>query len=123
MITYGTFYFMVPKLVGRELYSSRLANIHFGLALAGTMLYIIAMWAAGVSQGLLWLSVDQLGELSFSFKDIMASMTPYYLLRLVAGLLFLSGTIMMAYNLFMTMKGKEAARVTVPAVNPAFGMN
>ena len=123
MITYGTFYFMVPRLVGRELYSVRLANIHFWLALAGTMLYIMSMWAAGVSQGLLWLSVDSIGELSFSFKDIMASMALYYGLRLVAGLIFLSGTGLMAYNLFMTLKGQHAARVSVPAVDPAYGVN
>jgi cytochrome c oxidase cbb3-type subunit 1 len=122
MITYGTFYFMVPRLVGRELHSGRLANIHFALALAGTLLYIVAMWAAGVSQGLLWLSVDQLGELSFGFRDIMASMTPYYLLRLVAGLIFLTGTFLMTYNLFMTLKGQHATKVTVPAVNPAYGV-
>jgi len=122
MITYGTFYFMVPRLVGRELHSVRLANIHFALALAGTLLYIVAMWAAGVSQGLLWLSVDQLGELSFGFRDIMASMTPYYLLRLVAGLIFLTGTFLMTYNLFMTLKGQHATKVTVPAVNPAYGV-
>lgn len=122
MITYGTFYFMVPRLVGRELHSIRLANIHFALALAGTLLYIVAMWAAGVSQGLLWLSVDQLGELSFGFRDIMASMTPYYLLRLVAGLIFLTGTFLMTYNLFMTLKGQHATKVTAPAVNPAHGV-
>jgi cytochrome c oxidase cbb3-type subunit 1 len=80
------------------------------------------MWAAGVSQGLLWLSVDQLGELSFGFRDIMASMTPYYLLRLVAGLIFLTGTFLMTYNLFMTLKGQHATKVTVPAVNPAYGV-
>ena len=54
-------YFLVPKLAGRPLYSVTMANAHFWLALAGTMLYIISMWAAGVSQGLLWLSLDDLG--------------------------------------------------------------
>lgn len=122
MITYGTFYFMVPRLVGTELYSVRLANLHFWMALAGTMLYIMAMWAAGVSQGLLWLSVDEVGELSFSFKDIMASMAPYYGLRLVAGLIFLGGTLLMAFNLLMTLKGKHAVKTTAPAVDPAYGV-
>ena len=121
MITYGTFYFMAPRLVGGELYSSRLANVHFWLALAGAMLYIFAMWAAGVSQGLLWLSVDDIGELSFDFKDIMASMAPYYFLRLVAGLIFLAGTFLMACNLYMTVRGRSARRVTPPAVAPAYG--
>lgn len=123
MITYGTFYFLVPRLAGADLYSVRLANIHFWMALAGTMLYIVAMWGAGVSQGLLWLSLDEVGELSFSFKDIMSSMVPYYTLRLIAGLIFLSGTILMGYNLAMTLKNRKTVLVQVPAVDPAFGVN
>jgi cytochrome c oxidase cbb3-type subunit 1 len=86
------------------------------------MLYIMSMWAAGVSQGLLWLSVDQIGELSFSFKDIMSSMAPYYTLRFVAGLIFLLGTALMAYNLFMTLAGKHVVKVSVPPVDPAYGV-
>jgi cytochrome c oxidase cbb3-type subunit 1 len=123
MITYGTFYFMVPRLVGTELYSVRLANIHFWMALAGTMLYIMSMWGAGVSQGLLGLSVDEIGELSFSFKDIMSSMTPYYGLRLIAGMIFLSGTALMAYNLYMTTAGRRTVTVQVPKVDPTFGVS
>ena len=116
LITFGTFYFLVPRLVGAELYSVRLANIHFWLALAGTMLYVLAMWGAGVSQGLLWLSLDEIGELSFSFKDIMASMPPYYLLRLLAGIIFLTGAGLMAYNFYMTVKGRTTIRVSPPPV-------
>jgi len=66
--------------------------------------------------------VDEIGELSFSFKDIMASMTPYYGLRLVAGLIFLSGTVLMAYNLFKTLQGREVVSVQVPAVDPPYGV-
>ena len=116
MITFGTFYFLVPKLAGRDLYSVKLANIHFWLALAGTMLYILAMWGAGVSQGLLWLSLDEIGELNFSFKDIMGSMAPYYGLRVVAGALFLSGTLLLAFNLFKTLQGQKVVRVVPPPV-------
>jgi len=116
MITYGTFYFLVPRLVGVELYSTKLANWHFVLALGGTLLYILSMWAAGVSQGLLWLSVDTAGELSFAFRDIMASMQPYYALRLVAGLTFLCGTVMMAWNLWMTARGRSPLEVLPPPV-------
>jgi cytochrome c oxidase cbb3-type subunit 1 len=117
LITFGTFYFLVPRLVGRELHSVRLANIHFWLALAGTMLYILAMWGAGISQGLLWLSLDEFGELRYSFRDIMASMPPYYLLRLVAGLIFLSGAVLMAFNLFKTIAGAKTIQVRPPAVH------
>ncbi len=116
MITFGTFYYLVPRLVGTELYSVRLANVHFWMALAGTMLYIIAMWGAGVTQGLLWLSLDEFGELLYSFTDIMASMPPYYLLRLVAGLIFLSGTMLMAWNIYMTVRGRKTVRVSPPPV-------
>jgi cytochrome c oxidase cbb3-type subunit 1 len=114
LITFGTFYFLVPKLAGRPLHSVRLANIHFWLALAGVMLYILAMWGAGVSQGLLWFSLDELGELQFTFTDIMAAMAPYYLLRLVAGLAFLLGAVLMAINLYMTIAGHETVRVKPP---------
>jgi len=120
MVTYGVFYYLVPRLAGKKLYSIGLANLHFWLALAGTMLYIMAMWAAGVSQGLLWLSMDEIGELSYSFKDIMASMAPYYGLRLIAGLIFLSGTILMAYNFYMTLKGRESVIVRPPLVDAAY---
>lgn len=120
MITYGAFYFLVPRLVGRPLYSTRLANAHFWLALAGTMLYIMAMWAAGVSQGLLWLTMDEIGELQYGFIDIMASMTSYYGLRFIAGFIFLLGALMMAYNFYMTMRSTEAVRVRPPQVDPAY---
>jgi cytochrome c oxidase cbb3-type subunit 1 len=120
MITYGTFYYLVPRMVGTTLYSVRLANMHFWMALAGTLLYIFAMWAAGVSQGLLWLSVDSVGELSYSFTDIMASMAPYYGLRLVAGLIFLGGTVLMAYNFYKTISGREIALVRPAQVDLAY---
>ena len=116
LITFGTFYFLVPRLVGGELYSVRLANIHFWLALAGTILYVLAMWGAGVSQGVLWLSLDELGELRYSFTDIMAAMNPYYLLRLLAGLIFLLGALLMAYNFSMTIIGRRTIAVRPPLV-------
>ena len=121
LIAFGTFYFLVPRLVGKELYSVKLANVHFWLALAGTMLYVLAMWGAGVSQGLLWLSLDEFGELRYSFRDIMASMPPYYLLRLVAGIIFLSGAVLMVFNLFKTISGAKTIQVRPPAVQGTSG--
>jgi len=114
MITYGTFYFLVPKLVGANLYSVKLANIHFWLALTGTILYVVALWGAGVSQGVLWLSLDDLGELRYSFTEVMAAMHPYYLLRLVAGILFLLGTVLMTYNFVKTISGRRTIAVRPP---------
>ena len=119
MITFGTFYFLVPRLFGTELYSVKLANIHFWLALAGTMLYVLAMWGAGVSQGLLWLSLDRLGELSYGFRDIMASMVPYYALRVVAGAIFLAGAILMFYNFVKTAQDRSTVARRIPDVTYA----
>ncbi len=114
LITFGTFYFLVPRLVGHPLHSVRLADWHFYLALGGTMLYVLSMWGAGVSQGLLWLNVDELGELRYSFNDIMAASAPYYALRLVAGGVFLAGALLMAYNLYTTIAGRPTVVVRPP---------
>jgi cytochrome c oxidase cbb3-type subunit 1 len=116
LITFGTYYFLVPRLVGARLYSVRLANIHFWLALMGTILYVVAMWGAGVSQGVLWLSLDQMGLLQYSFTEIMEAMNPYYLLRFVAGLIFLMGALLMTFNLSMTIVGRHTIAVRPPAV-------
>ena len=115
LITFGTFYFLVPRLAGAPLYSVQLANRHFWLALAGVMLYVLSMWGAGVSQGVLWLSLDNLGEVRFSFNDVMAAMRPYYILRLVAGVLFLWGAVLMFWNLTQTFAKRSTVTVAVPA--------
>ena len=114
LITFGTFYFLVPRLVGARLHSTRLANIHFYLALAGTMLYVLAMWAAGISQGLLWLTLDDIGEPRYGFTDIMASMEPYYALRVLAGAVFLAGAVLMAWNLALTVRGRTTVAARPP---------
>ena len=79
------------------------------------------MWGAGVSQGLLWLNIDELGELRYSFTDIMAATVPYYLIRLLAGLVFLAGALLMAYNLYRTVSGKRTIEVHAPPVQATAG--
>ncbi len=107
LITFGTYYFLVPRLAGRALHSARMANVHFWLALAGTMLYILSMWGAGITQGLLWLALDDFGEVRYGFIEIMAALNPYYLLRLLGGLLFFAGTVLMGLNFWLTLRGSE----------------
>jgi cytochrome c oxidase cbb3-type subunit 1 len=116
LIVFGTYYFLVPRLMGRPLHSQAMANFHFWLALAGVMLYVLAMWGGGISQGLLWLSLDDFGEVKYSFIEVMEAMSPYYLLRLVGGLLFFTGAVLMAVNLFMTMFNGQTVRVTPPPI-------
>jgi cytochrome c oxidase cbb3-type subunit 1 len=114
MITFGAFYFLVPRLAGRELYSTRLATWHFWLALAGVMLYVIAMWGGGITQGLLWLAIDDFGEVRYGFIDVMRALNPYYVLRFIAGLIFLAGTLLMAVNFWQTLRGRQTERAYPP---------
>jgi cytochrome c oxidase cbb3-type subunit 1 len=115
LITFGTFYYLVPRLAGRPLASTRLANAHFWLALAGVLLYIVSMWGAGVSQSLLWLTLDEVGEVRYSFVEVMRAMAPYYALRLLGGVLFLAGAVVMTVNLAKTFAGARTVEARVPA--------
>lgn len=115
-ITFGVLYYLVPRMSGRPLHSQNLANIHFYLGLTGVVLYIISMWGAGVTQGLLWMSLDEAGELKYSFAEVMRAVAPYYLMRLVAGLLFFGGAAIMAYNLFKTASGARLTRARAAPV-------
>ena len=106
-VTFGALYYLVPVISGRALYSRKLAYWHFWLAVAGVMLYILAMWGAGITQGLLWLHLDDNGEIKYSFVDIMRAISPYYVARLVAGLVFLLGAVLMAVNFYLTAFSAE----------------
>ena len=101
-VTFGALYFLVPTIADQPLYSLKLANLHFVLAIAGVMLYILSMWGAGVTQGLLWLNLDENGELKYSFAEVMRAISPYYLVRFIGGALFFVGALIMAYNLWQT---------------------
>ena len=120
-ITFGTMYFLVPKLAGVGLASKQLVNVHFWVALVGVLLYIIAMWGSGISQGLMALSLDGYGQLQYSFVEIMLMNAPYHWIRLLGGLLFLLGVLIMAGNLFTTfVRGKQPIAVAIPAVHKGY---
>lgn len=106
LITFGALYYLVPKLWKRErLYSLRLVNWHFWLATLGIVIYAAVMWVAGIQQGLMWREYDQQGYLVYSFAESIAAMHPYYITRMFGGLLFLCGGLIMAYNIFRTIRG------------------
>lgn len=117
-VTFGVLYYLVPQLAGRPLYSVRLANIHFYLGISGVLLYMLSMWGAGITQGLLWLGMEN-GEPQFSFVEVMDAVAPYYLARLVGGLLFFVGALLMAWNLMKTFSGTVPATSTAAIANPA----
>lgn len=107
MISFGMIYFLVPRLWGRDrLYSMRMVNWHFWLATLGIVVYAAVMWVSGITQGLMWREYDAEGFLVYSFAETVAALKPYYILRAVGGAMYLVGGLVMAYNVYMTIKGK-----------------
>jgi cytochrome c oxidase cbb3-type subunit 1 len=107
MITFAALYFMVPRLWKRErLYSLRMINWHFWCATAGIVLYVSAMWVAGIMQGLMWREYGPDGYLVYSFAEVVVAMQPYYLIRAAGGSLYLLGAFFMVWNIWMTVRGK-----------------
>ncbi len=105
-VSFGAVYYLVPKLWNRErLYSLRLVTYHFWIATIGIVLYITAMWISGIMQGLMWRAYDNLGFLQYSFIETVEAMHPYYVIRAGGGVLFLLGALIMAYNLWRTVRG------------------
>jgi cytochrome c oxidase cbb3-type subunit 1 len=116
-VSFGALYDLVPKLWKRErLYSMKLVNYHFWIATIGIVLYITAMWVSGIMQGLMWRTYDDLGFLQYSFIETVERMFPYYVIRALGGLLFLTGALIMVYNLWRTARGdlaEEPARAAM----------
>ena len=113
LITFGSIYALVPWLWKRErMYSPALVEAHFWLALAGTLIYVFAMWNSGILQGLMWRTYNDSGMLTYSFIETMEAMHPYYVARAIGGLCFLTGAVIGCYNIWMTIKPSSLASST-----------
>ena len=109
MITIGSMYYLIPRLFGREeMYSTRLINVHFWWSTIGVVLYIAAMWIAGVAQGLMWRATNDDGTLTYSFAQSVSAMYPFYYVRLIGGTMFFAGMLLMAYNMWKTIAAGKA---------------
>ncbi len=107
MISFGAIYYLVPRLWGRsQLYSLRLVNWHLWLATLGIVVYAAVMWVSGITQGLMWREYDAEGFLVYSFAESVQAMHPFYVLRTFGGLLYLTGALVMVYNLVQTIRGR-----------------
>jgi cytochrome c oxidase cbb3-type subunit 1 len=115
LITLGSLYYLIPRLFDRELYSVRLVEVHFWVSTIGIVLYISAMWVAGIMQGLMWRAVNPDGTLTYSFIESVDAMHPFYIIRFLGGVFFLSGTLIMAWNLWKTVAGAKPAESPVLA--------
>jgi len=118
MISIGSIYYLLPRLFGKpEMHSKKLIEVHFWVATIGVVLYIASMWIAGVMQGLMWRATNVDGTLTYSFVESVKATYPFWTIRLLGGLLFLSGMVIMAWNMFLTMAGGKA--VDAPVLAPA----
>ena len=103
-------YTLVPTLWKRErMYSAALVEVHFWLAIAGTLIYVFAMWNSGIIQGLMWRTYTEEGALAYSFVNSLVAMYPYYIARAFGGLLFLLGAVVGCYNIWMTVRSVPLA--------------
>ena len=120
LVSMGSLYYLIPRLFGqKKMYSVPAIELHFWIATIGIVLYIAAMWIAGVMQGLMWRSVNPDGSLTYTFVESVKATFPFYVIRLLGGLLYLGGMLVMLWNVIMTIRQGRAVDVPVLAVNPA----
>jgi cytochrome c oxidase cbb3-type subunit 1 len=119
MITFGSMYYLIPRLYGRDsMARPDFINLHFWLATLGVVLYIASMWIAGVMQGLMWRATGEDGMLTYSFVEAVKSTYPFYVIRMIGGLFFLTGMGLMAWNTWLTVRGQPRVNPVVPLDSP-----
>ena len=116
-VSMGALYHLIPRMYGRtQMHSKSAIELHFWIATLGVVLYIAAMWIAGVMQGLMWRAVNPDGTLVYTFVESVKATYPFYVVRLTGGLLYLSGMLIMAWNVIMTVRVGRITPVAIPAV-------
>jgi cytochrome c oxidase cbb3-type subunit 1 len=120
LVTMGSMYYLIPRLYGqKKMYSVPAIELHFWIATLGIVLYIAAMWIAGVMQGLMWRAVNPDGSLTYTFVESVKATFPFYVIRLLGGVLYLGGMGVMLWNTVMTARNGRVEDVRIPALNPA----
>ena len=115
LISMGSLYHLIPRMFGRtQMYSKSAIELHFWVATLGIVLYIAAMWIAGVMQGLMWRAVNPDGTLVYTFVESVKATWPFYVARLLGGLLYLGGMLVMAWNVVKTVQAGSPERVRIP---------
>ena len=87
------------------MYSTKLISLHLWIATIGIVCYIAAMWVSGIMQGLMWRTYDDMGFLQYSFVESVMAMKPFYIIRALGGVLYLTGALIMVYNIWRTIRG------------------
>lgn len=103
MVSIGSFYHMIPRLWNTTIYSVKLIYVHFFLATIGILLYITSMWVSGIGQGLMLRAFDEFGNLQYTFVETVVFMHYPLAARAIGGMFFVSGMLIMAYNVYKTI--------------------
>ncbi len=104
-LTFGILYWLIPKLFRTNLFSKKLANLHFWIGTIGIVFYVSAMYWSGITQSLMWKQFNPLGQLQYpNFLETVLQIIPMYIIRAAGGALYLTGVIIMTYNLYKTAK-------------------
>jgi len=119
-VSFGALYCLVPWLWKRKsLYSNALVEWHFWISTLGIVLYITSMWVAGIMQGLMWRAYNEFGFLEYSFVESVQATHPYYVIRALGGALYLTGVLIMTYNVWRTVRGEVSETEPVALAVPA----
>ena len=118
-ITFGMIYYLLPIMWRTKLWSVKLANWHFWLGTLGIIFYAVPLYIAGFTQGLMWKQFNPDGTLLYkNWLDTVTAIIPYYQMRFVGGLLYISGAILMCVNVVATVRSGSFQK-NVPAEAPA----
>ena len=116
LVSMGSIYFLVPRLFGqKQMASVKAIEVHFWLATIGIVLYIAAMWIAGVMQGLMWRAINPDGTLTYTFVESVKATYPFYVIRVLGGVLYLGGMLIMLWNVLKTATAGQAQAAVIPA--------
>ncbi len=108
MLTFGMLYWLAPRLWATKLFSVKLANVHFWLSTLGLIFWVIPMYWTGITQALIWKQFSPEGLLVYpNFLETVLQLVPMYWTRAFGGTLYLTGSLIMVYNLIKTAKAGE----------------
>ena len=119
LLTFGMVYWLAPRLFQTPLYSKKLAELHFWISSFGILLYVAAIYSAGITQGLMWRAFDETGRLAYpDFVETVTKLLPMYWVRVAGGTLYIVGAIIFAYNIYKTWKARpktyEVPQISAP---------
>jgi cytochrome c oxidase cbb3-type subunit I/II len=108
-MAFGMIYWLLPRLFQTKLWSQKLATAHFWIGTIGILMYVLAIYGAGITQGLMWRAFDETGALQFpDFVETVVALIPMYWVRVLGGTLYLSGVVMLGINMLMTWRARPA---------------